>query len=500
LSISPTNGSTAVSKLEAWHIARYQTGGPPPAPGALQSEIGRSFAAHLAEANGHDRDLVVDGWLETLSSDDARSAKAAISAADPEGEPPSAPRAEATKTAAWPVLNEDALCGLPGDIVKAIDPCTEADRVAVLMNALAMFGNAAGRTPHALVGGGRHGTNLFIATVGRSGSGRKGVATTEVKALMEQVDPEWSANCVASGLSSGEGLIYAVRDPSDVLNKDGLPVDPGVMDKRLLSIETEFASVLRVMTRDGNTVSARIRDAWDGVILRTLTRQSPLTATGAHVGIIGHVTLDDLLKYLTATEAGNGFGNRFLWACVKRSKELPENEQGPSYKEIVPRLRDALEFAWRQHEPIRRDEAAREMWGQAYGRLTAERPGLYGAVTGRGEAQTLRLSLVYALLDQSAVVRADHLKAALAIWQYAQDSAAYIFGNLRGDSVADRILEGLQGAGAQGLTKNEVRDLFSRHVAASRTDTALRSLELANLIAMKTVATAGRPSEVYVAR
>ena len=37
------------------------------------------------------------------------------------------------------------------------------------------------------------------------------------------------------------------------------------------------------------------------------------TATGAQVSIVGHITQDEFRRYLTATEAGNGFGNRFVW-------------------------------------------------------------------------------------------------------------------------------------------------------------------------------------------
>ena len=73
-----------------------------------------------------------------------------------------------------------------------------------------------------------------------------------------------------------------------------------------------------------NTLSAIIRNAWDGKNLKTMTKNSPAKATEAHISIIGHITRNELLRYLDNTECGNGFANRFLWACVKRSKVLPE--------------------------------------------------------------------------------------------------------------------------------------------------------------------------------
>ncbi|MCI0825302.1 MAG: hypothetical protein J4N90_11165, partial [Chloroflexi bacterium] len=94
-------------------------------------------------------------------------------------------------------------------------------------------------------------------------------------------------------MSSGEGLIWAVRDPiekTDPVKEKGRHtgayettiIDQGVTDKRLLVYEPEFASVLRVMSRDSNTLSTQIRQAWDSGTLRTMTKNNPAVATGAH--------------------------------------------------------------------------------------------------------------------------------------------------------------------------------------------------------------------------
>src|SRR5262249_15576408 len=140
--------------------------------------------------------------------------------------------------------------------------------------------------------------------------------------------------CVKGGLSSGEGLIWAVRDRIEkteplkdkgrVVGYQQVQVDPGVADKRLLCYEPEFASVLKVAGRAGNTLSNLVRQAWETGDLRSLVKNSPAQATGAHVSIIGHVTAEELRRELSATEQANGFGNRFLWLLVQRSKALPE--------------------------------------------------------------------------------------------------------------------------------------------------------------------------------
>lgn len=191
----------------------------------------------------------------------------------------------------WPELDERALYRLPGEIVKTIESHTEADPVAVLMNLLCAFGNAADRGAYVRVGADRHHLNQFVALVGQTSKARKGMSGGNVRELIRAVDAPWEKDRVLNGLSSGEGLIHAVRDKVEI-EKDGAMeiIDPGVADKRLLLLEGEFGKVLKVMTREGNILSAVIRSAWDGDRLQTMTRNSPLKATGAHVSLIGHVT------------------------------------------------------------------------------------------------------------------------------------------------------------------------------------------------------------------
>lgn len=395
----------------------------------------------------------------------------------------------------WPSLHPDALHGLVGEIVAAIAPHTESDPVALLVNTLIAFGNVAGRAPHAVADGSRHATNLYAVTVARTSKGRKGTAWSRVRELFERVDGGWGRGCVASGLSSGEGLIAAVRDP--VHGPDGEVRDAGVSDKRLLVVEEEFAGTLKIATRDGNTLSATLRQAWDRGELRVMTRTNPLHASGAHVSILGHVTQEELLRYLTLTEYGNGFANRFLWICARRHQLLPDGSGSPDLHHILPRLYEAVRFARDWQEPVTRDAEARERWHQVYPALSAEREGLLGAVTGRAEAQTLRLSVLYALLDRSPLVRLPHLQAALAVWQYADDSAAYIFGGKQGDSLTDKVLTLIQGAGERGMARGELSDALGRHVPSDRLDPATETLLRNGKIAVSTRPTGGRPREVF---
>jgi hypothetical protein len=161
--------------------------------------------------------------------------------------------------------------------------------------------------------------------------------------------------------------------------------------------------------------------------------------------------------YLTATEAGNGFGNRFLWVFVTRSKELPEggslqaHELGP----ILDGFRGAAEHG-RSAGRIGFDAAARDAWGCQYSDLSRGRPGLLGSMTTRAEAQVRRIACLYPLADRATVVSFDHLTAAFAVWDYCFGSAAHIFGNSFGDPVADDLLRALKQARDVGLTRTEI--------------------------------------------
>ena len=131
--------------------------------------------------------------------------------------------------------------------------------------------------------------------------------------------------------------------------------------------------------------------------------------------------------------------------------------------------------------------------------VICRKPGLLGSVTSRAEAQVLRLSMVYALLDRSSVIRVEHLRAALALWRFCEASAKYIFGDALGDPVADTILAALRSSGPAGLTRTQIRDLFDRHTKEDKIASALASLEALSLARRVTQVTGGRPAECWFA-
>jgi hypothetical protein len=405
-----------------------------------------------------------------------------------------------------PPLEAAAYYGLAGKIVQRILPETEAHPAALLTDFLTGFGNLIGRTAYAVADGARHYCNLYTVTVGPTSTARKGTAWKHISRVLAMIDEDWMKDNIESGLSSGEGVIHRIRnkiEETKPIREKGrhtgeyetITTDPGVDDKRLLIVETEFCSPLKVMSREGNTLSPVLRTAWDGDTLSTLTKHSRERATEPHVSMIGHITREELRRNMTETEAANGFGNRHLWIAVKRWQNLPKGGQIPAIADFLDPLGNARLFAQTCGE-LKRDDEAEESWAQVYPELSEGKPGLLGAIIARAAPQTLRLSEIYAVLDCSPLIRLPHLEAALAVWRYSEASARWIFETGTGNKIADRIVAALIAAAAKGLTKTQiVHDVFNRNVTKFTIDEALRLLHHLDLGSRQMETTKGRPAE-----
>jgi hypothetical protein len=409
---------------------------------------------------------------------------------------------------ALPGLGEDAYLGVAGEFLNAVRPYSEATDAGVLAHFLTAAGMLAGPSVH-VWGGGKQPPRVNAVLVGDTNEGRKGTSLAPVDLLMGQVAGAFWAEQRMTGLSSGEGLIAYVADRVET-DEDGNAVVVEV-EKRLYVVEEEFTRVLANTRREGNVLSQVIRSAFDGGNLATLTIK-PRRASGAHVVIAAHITPEDLKAHLTSTEMANGFGNRFLWFFVKSDRIIPHTEPIPPevFEPFVGRFR-ALRFLGalqKSDHPVRMDDGARELWAKVYReRLRKDRPGLAGKVVSRGGPMVLRLALIYALLGcklvkgmtipttpdlKSLMILAEHLKAALAVWDYCEKSAYRLFKDRSGDPLGDKLLQLL----AVPMTRDQMRGHLS-HQQNADCALALARLEAAGLVRRRKVSTGGRPAEVW---
>jgi hypothetical protein len=408
---------------------------------------------------------------------------------------------------AWPILDDAALYGIAGEVVRLIAPHTEADPVALLVSFLAEYGTMLNRGPHLILDSSYHPLLFWPVLVGQSSKSRKGTAGRRIETLLRQADDGWIRGECKGTLSTGEGLAYAVRDAryeEQPLKDKGRPtgetvtvcVDFGIEDKRLFLVQSEFGAVLKTMSREGNSLSGVLRDGWDGVVLAPMTKNNRIRASGAHIGIVAHVTQAELLRNLTDTETVNGFGNRFVWFAVRRSKELPF-PSAPAESDLSALVREIQRVL-----PISRacgeltlSPSSRDLWAESYHDLSADRPGLAGALLGRAEAQVMRISGLYAVLEGHSTIDLAHLKAAFALWQHAEASTRMIFGDSLGDPVADAMVRAIRMNGEQD--NSQLSDLFKRHKTAAELERGKGIIMKAGLAHPVTIETEGRPRIVW---
>ena len=196
----------------------------------------------------------------------------------------------------------------------------------------------------------------------------------------------------------------------------------------------------------------------------------------------------------------NGFANRFMLFSVRRSKVLPFGGKvdEAAFAEVAEAVSSRLAYA-RTVGEIKWGAEAAEVWdkGGEYERLSRERYGLAGSLTGRAEAHTLRLAMIYAMLDGVNQIGREHLDAALAVWAYAEQTAYRLFGGQTGDPLADDILRVLQRHPA-GIGRWELHQECGKNIPAARICKALDTLQGAELARCEKRKTAGRDAEVWL--
>lgn len=388
-----------------------------------------------------------------------------------------------------PKIAQHAWHGPIGEAAALIAPSTEADPVAVLATALALFGAIVGDGPHVRVGGAAHTARIWPLIVGKTGSGRKGTSLHEARTFADT----WGDDARAylehrrvGGLSSGEGLIDALRDAAD--DSSGIP------NGDLTIVETEFARVLTAAKREGSTLGPVLRQLWDDGCAATLTKQA-VRVDDSHPVVIAHVTPRELRLRLAESDLAGGTLNRFLPIYSERPHLLPYEPPRPDLTDLGARL-DAHMTAARRLAEVRREPASDHLWADAYTALAEDEPdGPLGAVLARGPAYVMRLALVYALADGATAIATDHLLAGLAVWDYAAQTARLLFADSTPKTNRDK-LAGFLRAAPDGRTRTEITaKCFNGNLPAADLDALLAELTADGLVEVTSIKPArGKPT------
>ena len=404
----------------------------------------------------------------------------------------------------WPTLDLASLPTIVREFIEIATESSEADPAAVVGTFLVRLGVEVGSPskdtrPFVMVGESRHEPRINCVITGNSSKARKGTSSGPVARLFqipEGLEIDLKMAQVSHGpMSTGEGMVYAVRDASygwSEKDQEYILLDPGIPDKRLYVQEEEFVAALSSGKRDGNTLSATLRSLWDIGDRAPMTKTSRTCCTGAHVGVLAHITIEELRLTLSNIDMYNGYANRFLWMLARRPKRVPMPERMPDDR-FVPIQNEMLRLVACSHGigQLVYSGDAKEYWNSVYDRLTEERPGVVGAITARAEAQVVRLSMLFALCEASPIIGVAHLRSALAVWDYAQASAEYIFSEEVGKKSIDNKIKSFLERSPEGLSLTELHASMQNHVRSHEMKAALQRLSDAGLISSDQVRKAG---------
>lgn len=414
----------------------------------------------------------------------------------------------------------DPIClyGLIGDVARAGSEGTETNAHAIAANFMAYLSCAIGRGVYLPIGNTRHHTRLFCLHIGRSGRGRKGDAVSlvlRIDAALRAIDDAFAPQIHRGGLSTREGLAALIHDGY----RQGRQDIPAIEDKRLWVVESEFANVLHQGRRDGNTLSAALRDCWDGIDLKPATKSNRVYASDPHVCLSGAISPSELTGLMSAREMSNGFANRFLMIWAERSRMLPFPKETPQavVEHLAHRTLEVLAFVRadrhdeREHLKMELSPQAQWRYAQLYrGELhDGVDDGAIGALLERSAPMLLRLAMLMALTDLQTRIDAQHIDAAMAWIRHATASVRFVFVSAAEDARLVQVLElsnrVLVFLGEHGqATRSQIStECFRGKVPKARIDTSLEHLLSATPPKIsvqwieRPVDTPGTPTRVY---
>ncbi|MBK7118344.1 MAG: hypothetical protein IPH64_04645 [Comamonadaceae bacterium] len=349
-----------------------------------------------------------------------------------------------------PHPHRTCLYGLVGEVACAGSDGTETNPFAIAANFITYLSCAIGRGVYLPIGNTWHHNRIFCLHIGRSGRGRKGDAVQLVLRIdqaLRELDYRFAPQIHRGGLSSREGLVALMHDGY----RQGKHEIPAVDDKRLWVVESEFANVLHQGRRDGNTLSAALRDCWDGVDLKPATKSNRLYASHPHVCLSGAISPSELTALISARELTNGFANRFLMIWAERTRILPFPKETPlaTVERLARKTLEVLAFVradrHEERDHLRMELSPQAQWryAQLYRSELNEDVGdaTVGALLERRAPMLLRLAMLLALTDLQTRIDVPHIDAAMAWIRHATASVRYVFVSAADEAKLAQVLE-----------------------------------------------------------
>jgi hypothetical protein len=399
--------------------------------------------------------------------------------------------------------NAAMLYGIFGEFGRAAAKNTEVNQYAAAMNLMIYLSASVGRGIYFYIGNDVHHVRLYGLHIGRSSRGQKGGAHSLLNRVIRVITESDDLQLLlpsrhTGGLSSKEGLAALIHDGYMQGKEEVAPIT----DKRLFIRESEFSNVMHQAARNGNTLSAGLRDAWDGVGIQPATKLKGTWASHPHIAIAGACTPVELLALTTKNDVSNGFLNRFIIFWAERTKLIPFPDSTPidTVNLLATKIKAIIQFAkgnyvWdknpslasEDNRQITLSDDAKRTYGALYINVFPK----YNdgdkvtALTERKAPYLLRMAALFAISDFSLVIEEWHINAAYEWVKYWHESVKFIFNDaaeeVKNNEISDRaskIIDYLasKDKGYQATRTELSNEVFNRHLDSKKLDEALNTL------------------------
>lgn len=351
-------------------------------------------------------------------------------------------------------IPKEAYIGPLGEFILELSDYVEPCKESLLIQSLVVLGNLFNKKFYMGISGNKLHTNMFAIILGKTSKARKGTSKRIVETILRDIWGDELKNRIKRGLSSGEGLIYSLRDPIYGVKENNkgeqkpVLLDQGVENKNAIFYEEEFSRVLKSSKRDTNNITEVIREAYDSGNLSVLTRNNPLTATNTNVSIIAQSTIEEFKNTLKGVDCDNGFYNRFVFCKASRAHVIPhtlspiEIEGYSEFKTKMLKVKSFIELTSDLEMTYSKD--AMVLWEKYY-LETAYSDDKNGNLKGRSEDQLQKIAIIYAISECSKIIETRHLLASKTILDYCHQTIDHVFsGNKSEDHINNKVLRYLR--------------------------------------------------------
>ncbi|OGG47824.1 MAG: hypothetical protein A3F84_12845 [Candidatus Handelsmanbacteria bacterium RIFCSPLOWO2_12_FULL_64_10] len=325
---------------------------------------------------------------------------------------------------------------------------TEASDAFHLFTFKTCIGSAIGRRAYVRYGLPLYG-NLYACLVGKTAESRKSTSLRHGERTAREADPSWR---VLHGLSSAEGLLSQLADPWEKKGRKGEVVaEGGTTDKRLLVWLGELSSLLKKARQDSvSNLLPILAEAYDSPPSLSLpTKLDPITASEPHISLLAAST-PAWLEDLQDRDIMAGFANRFAFILGEPKPPIawPSPPDAGLYAKVIAHISDVLLWLPDSLE-VTMTGSARDLWSEFYVRWKSQvwPDEMFGALVQRIPDITLKIALIYAVLEKRTQIAPDILTAAIDAGGYCVASTQRIFTDFhatRESKLEGRILEVLK--------------------------------------------------------